>query len=277
MTTAIASPMTDIGNALSNRRSPIAGQAATITGARWKVDVGCQAATTAQNAANTSEPRILRLFCMPLTTARPTRRGERVSQGRLSALNGACQLVVLDEMSTQGTRTDSTRLHKLLTAVAVAGVLLGAIFWLTSAGDSDDATSQAAPNVTLEFFDGTSRELSEFRGKPVVLNFWASWCPACISEMPAFGEVHRRLGDQVVFVGVNMQEVDLEAAVDLAEQTNVDYQLAHDPDGAIYSQFGGIAMPTTVFIAADGSVELVHAGAIFAEDLTQTIESELLG
>ena len=163
----------------------------------------------------------------------------------------------------------------LVVAVALITVLAGAL-WLTRE-PAAPPSELAAPDVTLEFFDGSSQQLSDLRGRPVVLNFWASWCPACISEMPAFGEVHRRLGDQVEFVGVNMQEVDLAAANELADQTNVDYRLAHDPDGAIYSRFGGIAMPTTVFISAEGVVEQVHAGALFEDDLTAIIESELLG
>ncbi|MEX1126911.1 MAG: TlpA disulfide reductase family protein, partial [Acidimicrobiia bacterium] len=132
-------------------------------------------------------------------------------------------------------------------------------------------------DVTLSYFDGSTEKLADLVGQPVVLNFWASWCPACISEMPSFAEVHRRLGDRVRFIGINMQEVSLDAAIDLAGRTGVNYQLAHDPDGAIFRKFGGLAMPTTVFIAADGSVAQVHSGAIFSDDLAAIIEGDLLG
>jgi thiol-disulfide isomerase/thioredoxin len=159
-----------------------------------------------------------------------------------------------------------------LVALGVFSVLL----WLALDPGSSESEA-AAPEVTLEYFDGSTQQLIELRGRPVVLNFWASWCPACISEMPAFGEVHRRFGDRVDFIGINMQEVNLEAAEGLVEQTQVDYRLAHDRDGAIYNLFGGIAMPTTVFISADGAVQSVHTGALFEEDLTSIIESELLG
>lgn len=164
----------------------------------------------------------------------------------------------------------------VLSAVVLIALVVGAIVWTTGSDDSAEP-ADPAPEVTLEFFEGNSQQLSDLRGKPVVLNFWASWCPACISEMPAFGEVHRRLGDEVEFIGVNMQEVDLDAAMSLVEQTGVEYRLVHDVDGSIYNAFGGIAMPTTVFISADGSVELTHAGAMFEEELTETIRSELLG
>lgn len=174
-----------------------------------------------------------------------------------------------------GTMSKTPRRRMVLISVVSIAVLVGVLWLVRDLGASE--SEAAAPEVTIEYFDGSSQQLNELHGRPVVLNFWASWCPACISEMPAFGEVHRRFGDQVEFIGINMQEVDLDAAEDLAEQTNVDYRLAHDRDGAIYRLFGGIAMPTTVFISADGAVESVHAGALFEEDLTSIIESELLG
>lgn len=165
---------------------------------------------------------------------------------------------------------------RLAVAIGVVLVLILGI-WLMTTDTAPETSAESAPDVTLEFFDGDTQRLSDFVGKPVVLNFWASWYPACISEMPFFADVHRRLGGQVEFIGVNMQEVDLEAAAELVEQTTVEYRLVHDLDGAIFTEFGGIAMPTTVFITADGSVARVHAGTIFADELTSIIESDLLG
>lgn len=163
----------------------------------------------------------------------------------------------------------------IILALAGVVVLAAAVFFLTRS-PSSTAADTGTPDITLSYFDGTSEQLSELRGEPVILNFWASWCPACISEMPGFAEVHQRLGDRVKFIGMNMQEVDLDAANRLVEETGVKYQLAHDPNGAIYSAFGGIAMPTTVFIAADGSVARVHGGTLTAGDLTAIIENDLL-
>jgi hypothetical protein len=95
--------------------------------------------------------------------------------------------------------------------------------------------------------------------------------------MPALAEVERQFADRVAFIGMNMQEDDLAAAEALAARAGVRYPLAHDRDGAIFLGFGGVAMPTTVLIAADGSVARVHAGALFADDLAALIDSELLG
>lgn len=172
-------------------------------------------------------------------------------------------------------RTRISRQRLLIFAGAGIVAIAGLIF-LTS-GDPATAGSAQTPDITLSFFDGHTEELAAMTGEPVVLNFWASWCPACISEMPAFGEVHRQMSDKVRFVGVNMQEVNLDAAIDLVDRTGVDYELAHDPNGQIFNAFGGLAMPTTVFIRADGSVARVHSGAIFTDELTSIIEDELLG
>lgn len=181
-----------------------------------------------------------------------------------------------DMKKTRSARGRRARRKKVLAGVGGALVLVVGLAFLASDGDSS-ADASDTPDVTISYFDGSSEQLSALVGQPVVLNFWASWCPACISEMPDFAEVHRKLGDQVKFVGVNMQEVDPDAAKDLVARTGVEYELAHDPNGLIFNAFGGLAMPTTVFIRADGSVASVHSGTIFADQLSTLIEDDLLG
>lgn len=170
----------------------------------------------------------------------------------------------------------STRLRNIaltVAAVAAIGVLVAVI---TGGGDAADEPRDPV-SAPLEFFDGTNGNLADFAGTPVVVNFWASWCPACVAEMTDFGAVEREFGDRVVFLGLNVQEISFPAAVRLIEDTRVEYLMAHDRDGAIYRQFGGIAMPTTVFIGADGAVVRIHAGVLFADDLRRVIETDLLG
>jgi cytochrome c biogenesis protein CcmG, thiol:disulfide interchange protein DsbE len=156
--------------------------------------------------------------------------------------------------------------------VAAAAVLLG-LSLAEESGSSEAGTP--APDITLEYFDGTAESLTALIGKPVVLNFWASWCPACVGEMPDFAEVHRLLGDRVHFVGVNMQEVSVPRAIELARITGVEYRLAHDPEGAIFRAFGALAMPATVFIDSEGRISRVHNGVIFFDDLMSLVEAEL--
>ena len=127
-----------------------------------------------------------------------------------------------------------------------------------------------APSVEMVDFSGEKLTLAQYEGTPVVLNFWATWCPFCVAEMPDFEKVNQSAGGQVQFIGVNLQD-DAGAADDLAVETGVTYTLARDPQGVVYNAFGGVAMPTTVFIAADGVVREIVTGALTEGQLTGKI------
>ncbi|MFP3915232.1 MAG: TlpA family protein disulfide reductase [Actinomycetota bacterium] len=166
---------------------------------------------------------------------------------------------------------------RLLAAVALgvaAAVVVTSSLNAPPTSPGEEVTSSL--DVPFEYFDGTQGNLADFGGRPLVVNFWASWCPACVAEMPDFERVHTRLGEDVAFLGLAMQESDESAARELIEETGVTYELGRDPDGSIFADFGGIAMPTTVFIDRDGAVVSTHPGAIFADDLEATIRRQLL-
>lgn len=158
----------------------------------------------------------------------------------------------------------------LLTLIVAAGVA-----FLVSSGDS--GSGGEVVDAEFVYFDGSTGSLADFRGRPLVVNFWASWCPPCAAEMPDFERAHRELGDRVAFLGLDMQDFDREAALALAAQTGVSYPLAEDPQGEIFSRFGGIAMPTTVFIDSAGRTVRVHGGVLTYEELKRIIQTELLG
>ncbi|MEX0756872.1 MAG: TlpA disulfide reductase family protein [Acidimicrobiia bacterium] len=166
--------------------------------------------------------------------------------------------------------------RRVLVGVAAVAVLVFAFAAFGPVSDSEGDSATSAIDVPFEYVDGTEANLSDFAGTPVVVNFWASWCPACVAEMPDFEQVHASFGDEVVFLGLNMQETDPAAAERLVDATGVSYELGVDPDGSIFNRFGGIAMPTSVFINADGEVVRTHSGVIFADDLEDLIRSELL-
>ncbi|HEY5652290.1 MAG TPA: TlpA disulfide reductase family protein [Acidimicrobiia bacterium] len=167
--------------------------------------------------------------------------------------------------------------------IAVVVVTVG-WFFLRSIGAGDDPVlgDDAPPGESSEsvdgdflLYNGTPATFEDFEG-PLVVNFWASWCPACIVELPDFQAVSAELGDSVTFIGMNVLPDDREAAEALIARTGVEYQLALDDGGALYAEFGGIAMPTTVFLDADGNVVDVHSGTLFEADLRERI-SELFG
>lgn len=128
-----------------------------------------------------------------------------------------------------------------------------------------------APTQTFQTFDGETVSLATYEGKPVVLNFWASWCPSCVAEMSAaFRPVQLDLGDEVTFIGMNIQD-DRALAEGLLEETGVIWVSAEDPTGSLYLELGGIAMPFTVYITADGHIVEKHNGPLTEDQLRDQI------
>jgi peroxiredoxin len=138
-----------------------------------------------------------------------------------------------------------------------------------------DLTGQSAPAVRYPTFDGSTAGIADLRGTPVVLNFWGSWCPPCIEEMPAFESVHQTFGGRVRFVGLAVNDNE-DSARRQAERTGVTYDLGFDHGGRIATAFGILNFPTTVLIDRDGTVAHTSgAGAIAADELTALIDTHL--
>lgn len=137
-----------------------------------------------------------------------------------------------------------------LTPVPVPSAVQGASS--TSLGVSPGSS---APDFELGLLgkDGTLR-LSDFKGKVVVLNFWASWCPPCRWEMPDFERMWQEYRDKdVVFLGVAVADFE-DKALGFAEKTGVTYPLGLDATGEVAKDYGITSMPTTYFIDREGKV-----------------------
>ena len=136
------------------------------------------------------------------------------------------------------------------------------------AGDGD-ATGSYLPHGSWERFDGEgSASLADYAGRPLVLNFFASYCVPCAREMPALQRVADQLGDRVAVVGMNLADEE-DAAQALVEETGVHYDLGRDPDGALARALGVVNLPTTVFASADHEVVEVHTGALTEAQLRE--------
>jgi thiol-disulfide isomerase/thioredoxin len=178
---------------------------------------------------------------------------------------GAMRLPGSPGRTKEGPMGRTGRLAALLAAIAVL---------LTACGGGETADGPSAPDLEFENFDGELTSLSEFRGQPVVVNFWASWCAPCIAEMPDFERVHQDLQGQVRFLGLNTQD-DRASADELVEFTGVTYDLALDPDGELFRAFGVIAMPTTYFVNEDGIIVHRHSGLATEQQLRGLIDEHL--
>lgn len=111
-----------------------------------------------------------------------------------------------------------------------------------------------APDFTSSTPQGVTLRLSELRGAPVVLNFWASWCGPCRVEMPDFQAAARRYGEAVQFMGVNQGE-SAEIITSFAAEMGVSYPLLRDESSQITDLYRVTALPSTFFIDSNGVVQ----------------------
>ena len=133
---------------------------------------------------------------------------------------------------------------------------------------------QKAPDFTVYDADGEAVKRSDFEGKPVVLNFWASWCGPCRSEMPEFQAAFEALGEDVHFVMVNATggRETVESAKGLIADSGYTFPVYFDTDGEASTTYRVYSLPTTYFIDAAGNLVAQYTGAISGELLQRGIE-----
>lgn len=157
-----------------------------------------------------------------------------------------------------------------LSAVAVAGVLGYRHF--------EAPTAQSATTIQLARLDGPgTKSLADWHGTPLVVNLFASWCPSCLNEMPAFEQASHDYAGRAVIVGVDSQESP-SSGLSFARHVGITYTLLADTRNAdLYAQLQGEGMPVTAFIRRDGTVKQVYSGALDSRLLRQLIDQLLLG
>lgn len=155
--------------------------------------------------------------------------------------------------------------------VAVAALAAAGYFFGTDAPGPARSAGGVAPDIVLpDLRSDRTVTLAELRGKPVVLNFFASWCVPCRKELPAFQAASVRLGGQVAFLGIDHQD-DREGGLRLLSETGVTYPTGYDPDGKVATSYDLFGMPTTVFISADGRILDKHTGELTESQLLATV------
>ena len=134
---------------------------------------------------------------------------------------------------------------------------------------------QKAPDFTVFDLDGNEVHLTDYFGKPIVLNFWASWCGPCKMEMPDFNEKYQELGEDIQFLMVNMTDGDretVEIASEFVAGQGYSFPVFYDTAQHAAMVYGVYSLPTTFFIDAEGYPVAYAAGAIDSDALQQGID-----
>ncbi|MBQ3126854.1 MAG: TlpA family protein disulfide reductase [Clostridia bacterium] len=144
-----------------------------------------------------------------------------------------------------------------------------------------DTTETAAPEVypapdfTVYDGEGNAVHLSDFLGQPVVLNFWASWCPPCKAEMPDFDAAFAEHGGEIAFMMINMtdgMQETKETATAHVQEAGYRFPVYFDTDYSAAIAYSASSLPTTYFIRADGTIAAYAVGMLDAASLAQGID-----
>ncbi len=132
--------------------------------------------------------------------------------------------------------------------------------------------NRPAPDFTLTTFKGTTISLEGLTGKPMVINFWASWCPPCRLEAPLLERAWRAYKNRdVVFIGVDVQDRE-EDALNYIREFDITYPNGPDPTGEISIDYGVSGLPVTFFVSRKGEIVRRWVGAIEKSVLISSIE-----
>jgi len=129
-----------------------------------------------------------------------------------------------------------------------------------------------APDVALTTVAGEAFTLSALRGKPVVLNFWATWCPPCRAELPELQAAHERYAGQVIVAGVNQMEPPASVAA-FAGQAGLSFPLPLDARGDVSRRYAVRSLPTTFFIDRGGVIRRIQIGPVTEATLAQALQT----
>lgn len=145
----------------------------------------------------------------------------------------------------------------------------------SAAPEETEPPKVEAPDFTVENADGTEVKLSDYVGKPIVLNFWASWCSPCKSEMPEFNAAWEELDGEVQFLMVNMTDgarETVESAREYVEGEGFTFPVLFDTNSEAAIAYSAYSLPTTYFIDAEGYVTARAVGAIDGETLQKGLD-----
>lgn len=215
---------------------------------------------------------------------RDARSPARPSSNRKPPRRNMKRLFQSDALTTLFGRNVGTLVTRIVLTVVVIGILAFIVAGLLRPGASSTTPSSSgatvglqigdvAPNFTLTTLDGKQMSLSQFRGKPVMLNFWYSTCPGCLAEIPGmqrFYSAQQTAGKDFVILGVNSVD-DAQTTQQFAQQYGLTYSLALDNNQQVATLYNLTATPTSYFIDRQGIIRSVVVGPVDASTLQQDV------
>ncbi|MPM08227.1 Thiol-disulfide oxidoreductase ResA [bioreactor metagenome] len=135
----------------------------------------------------------------------------------------------------------------------------------------------AAQDFTMQDASGKTVKLSDFKGTPVVLNFWTSWCSYCRSEMPYFESAYKQYGDQVQFIMLNpvKSERSSNGGKTFIQESGYTFPVFYETEGKAITSYGLRGFPATIFIDANGNIVDKNLGAISQAKLNEMVQTLL--
>jgi cytochrome c biogenesis protein CcmG, thiol:disulfide interchange protein DsbE len=173
------------------------------------------------------------------------------------------------------------------TVTLAAGILLAAFglyVWITgrhltisrdqialSARSADPMVGQTAPEVSLTALSGSTLTISQVRGHPLVINYWATWCEPCKAEMPLLQRSYEKYGPGLMVLAVNGGE-DADDVAPFVDDLGLTFPILLDPEYKAEAAFGVMAYPTTIFVDSDGIIQARQIGQLNARLLDAYLE-----
>ncbi len=162
--------------------------------------------------------------------------------------------------------------------VGLLALLLTQLLTPAPNAGSDPLVGHPAPNFSLAKLSPDTRKpalsLSNFKGKPVVLNFWASWCAPCKEEVPLLESTWKQVqaqGKDVIFLGIDYQDSNNDA-ISFLQLYGITYPIVLDADGSVALKFSVISLPQTIFINRDGTVMSRVSRELTAQVLSSNLQ-----
>ena len=166
--------------------------------------------------------------------------------------------------------------RKKIQIVVLLGVLLIGGYAIGKTLFADDnpipRAGDRAPDFSLLGADGEIHHLSDYKGKALVINFWGTFCPPCVKEMPEFQKQHEKWEDsEFEILAINLSETDLVVSSFL-RQFNLEYPILRDQKRATERMYGLRSYPTTFFVKPDGKIMEVFVGGMTEEQINERVE-----